>query len=223
MKQNTVRNLIIAAVLGLGAVAVTVGAQMHGPGMMGGYYGDDNGGYGPGMMDGYGRGYGPGMMRGYGRGYGPGMMQGYGPGMMMGGGMMGPGMMGGYGPGMMMGPGMMGGYGPGMMMGYDGPIDLTDDQREKIADIQQNLIDSMWAHMRTMHQQMPALWQAQRGEKIDVDEAMKAHEAMMAAGRAMMRQRLEAHNAVMDVLTDEQQEKLREGYRRGWGPYRNEE
>ncbi|MBA1146818.1 Spy/CpxP family protein refolding chaperone [Ectothiorhodospiraceae bacterium WFHF3C12] len=223
MKQTTIRNLTIAAVLALGAAAVTVGAQMHGRGMMGGYYADEDGGYGPGMMQGYGRGYGPGMMGQYGRGYGPGMMQGYGPGMMMG-----PGMMGGYGPGMMMGPGMMGGYGPGMMGpgmmgGYGAPIDLSDAQREKIAGIQQDLIDGMWDHMRAMHQQMPDMWQAYRGEKVDVDEAMKAHESMMSAGRAMMRQRLEAHNAMMDVLTDEQREQLRQGYRRGRGPYGEDE
>lgn len=93
----------------------------YGPGMMGGYgYGQ---GYGPGMMNGYGPGYGAGMMYGYGGGYGmmggygggygPGMMNGYGPGY-------GRGMMYGYGSGY--GPGMMNGYGPGygrgMMYGY---------------------------------------------------------------------------------------------------------
>jgi hypothetical protein len=76
------------------------------------------GGYGPGMMQGYGYQYGPGHMWGhgpgmmYGPGYGPGMMQGYGPG---------------YGPGMMYGPG----YGPGMMgpwwQGQQANLNLTTD------------------------------------------------------------------------------------------------
>jgi Spy/CpxP family protein refolding chaperone len=118
--------------------------------------------------------------------------------------MMGPGM------GMMMGPGMMGGYGHGFIDG----LDLSESQREQIADIQQDVIDNMWTHMRAMHQQMPAMWKARQGEKIDVDAVMKAHEAMMEAGRAMMRQRLEAHNAMLDVLTEEQREQLREGVSR---------
>lgn len=212
MNRNMTRNLVMAAALGVAAVAVSATAQMHGRGMMaGGAYAED------GPRPGYG--YGPGMMGG---GYGPGMMQGYGPGMMMGPGMMqgpGMGMMGGYGPGMGM---MMGGYGPGMGMmgpgmmgGFGAGLDLSESQRERIAEIQQGVIDSMWEHMRAMHRQMPLMWQARPGEKIDVDEAMKAHEAMMAAGRAMMRQRLEAHNAMLDVLTDEQREQLRESYRRG--------
>jgi hypothetical protein len=76
------------------------------------------GGYGPGMMGGYGPGgYGPGMMGGYGPGgYGPGMRNGYGPGMR-----------GGYGPGMMYGPGYGRTMGPWMMgpQGYAGPGNLN--------------------------------------------------------------------------------------------------
>ncbi len=88
-------------------------------------------------------GMGPGMMGGYGQGYGPGY--GMGPGMM--GGMMGPGMMG----------GMMGGFGqgmgPGMMWGY-GALDLTDEQRARIAEIQQDVSRKQWELMGKVHEQM---------------------------------------------------------------------
>ena len=87
----------IAAALAAGIGAYSASAQPGGwgPGMMGGWGGQ--GGPGPGNCPGFdqgagagpGGGYGPGYrMRGWGGGYGPGMMRGYGPGMM-----------GGYGPG----------------------------------------------------------------------------------------------------------------------------
>lgn len=57
--------------------------------------------------------------------------------------------------------------------------------------------------------------QACGGKKIDLDAAMKAHETKMVARRAMMRQRPEAHNSILDVLAEEQRERLRRGYRSG--------
>jgi Spy/CpxP family protein refolding chaperone len=113
----------------------------YGPGMMRGY---GMHGYGPGMMggcpgNGYGC-YGPGMMGGYGPGYGPGMMGGYGPGMMGG---YGPGMMGGYGPG-------WGRGGPGWGRGYGGifsELDLSADQQQRIAKIQEDMRAKNWATM----------------------------------------------------------------------------
>jgi len=153
-----------------------------------------------------GGGYGPGMMGG---GYGPGMMGGgYGPGMMGGG--YGMGMMGGYGPGMMMG----GGYG----RGFAAALDLSDSQQQKIADIRRKLFDKQWEQMRQMHDQMPAVWHTSPGEKVDVDQVMKTTTGMMAIGQQMMRERLEAHNQVLDVLTEQQRKQLQDFYRGGWGP-----
>jgi len=86
--------------------------------------------------------------------YGSGMMGGAGPGGWGGG--YGPGMMGGWGGGY--GPGMMGGgMGPGMMWGPGGgalaDLDLSKEQRDKIAEIQGEVRRQHWAMMRGMQQQ----------------------------------------------------------------------
>jgi Spy/CpxP family protein refolding chaperone len=165
-------------------------------------------------------GMGPGMMGGYGPGYGmgPGMMGGYGPG-----GGMGPGMMGGYGPGYGMGPGMMGGYGmgPGMMGGY-GPgygygLNLSDDQREKISEIQQELAQKHWELMGTMHRQGGPMSQALGPGPIDEQAARKAYEAMAAAQKQMFELSLQTRKRIDAVLTPEQREQMGRGWR-GRGP-----
>jgi hypothetical protein len=77
----------VAAALAAGIGAYSASAQPGGwgPGMMGGWGGQGGPGNCPGFDQGAGpgpgRGYGPGYrMRGWGGGYGPGMMRGYGPG-----------------------------------------------------------------------------------------------------------------------------------------------
>jgi len=182
--------------------------QGMGPGMMGQ-------GYGPGMM---GQGYGPGMM---GQGMGPGMMgygmgQGYGPGMMGQG--MGPGMMGyGMGPGMMgqgMGPGMMGyGMGAGMMGGANpyAALDLSDAQRAKIAEIQEQLWRKHWALMGTMHEERYHMHRFMSGAAPDDAGARKAYAAMADAHEQMFEAMLDARKQIETVLTPEQREKLQRG------------
>ena len=146
---------------------------------------------GPGMM-------GPGMM-------GPGMM---GPGMMgpgmMGPGMMGPGMM---GPGMM-GPGMMG---PGMMPGYGsyGGTNLSDEQRAKIAEIQQEVSRKQWDLMAKMHEQRHQLSKPEASGKSDEATVRKGFEAMSDAHKAMFENSLDARKRIDAVLTKEQREQLR--------------
>lgn len=142
---------------------------------------------GPGWGGGYGYGYGmgPGMMGG-GHGYG-----------------MGPGMMGGgYG----MGPGMMGGYGPGGGYGYSG-LNLTDEQRTKIAAIEEEVAKRQWDLMDKMHDQHYDLW---RG---DESASRKAYEVMSSARKAMFETSLEARKRIESVLTDEQRKQLQQ---RGW-------
>jgi Spy/CpxP family protein refolding chaperone len=181
-----------------------------GPGMMGGY--GPGYGMGPGMMGGYGPGYGmgPGMMGGYGPGYGmgPGMMGGYGPGYGMG-----PGMMGGYGPGAGMGPGMMGGYGPG----YGYGLNLSDEQRAKISEIQQELAQKHWELMGRMHQQGGPMSQAFGPGPIDEQAARKAYEQMAEARKGMFELSLQARKRIDAVLTPEQREQMGRGWR-GRGP-----
>lgn len=153
---------------------------------------------------GYGPGYGPGMMYGYGGGYpmGPGMMYGYGGGYPMG-----PGMMYGYGRGYYgMGPGMMWGYGPGYGVGYGPGLDLSDGQRSKIADIQQNLHGKQFALMGKMQQIY-----ARGFDPEDTAAAQKAYKEIAALRQQMFNNALAAHKQVDAVLTKEQREQLQRG------------
>lgn len=188
--------LIAVAVAG-GLIAASAWAQM-GPGMA------------PGMMGGYGaQGMHPGAT---GQGMGPGMMnQGMmGPGMggpgMMGPGMMGPGMM---GPGMA-GPGMMG---QGMMGGYGSYANasLTDEQRAKIAEIQQEVSHKHWDLMAKMHEQGYRMQELDVTGKSDDTAARNAYEAMSASHKQMFETMLDARKRINAVLTQEQREQMRRG------------
>ncbi|MEQ6918202.1 Spy/CpxP family protein refolding chaperone [Halomonas aquatica] len=207
------------AMMGPGAVMGPGYGQM-GPGMMG---------YGPGysqMGPGYGHmgQMGPGMMMGPGYGHmgqmGPGMMMGpgyghmgqMGPGMMMG---PGYGHMGQMGPGMMMGPGYghMGQMGPGMIgYGSGGITPLLDEaQREKMRE----LMEAHWPgqiermnQMRELQAQMIALMQQ---ERPDADELSSMNARMAELHGKMMLERLGLHNAMQDLLTDEQRQQLYPG------------
>jgi Spy/CpxP family protein refolding chaperone len=158
-----------------------------GPGMMYGY-----GGYGPGY------GMGPGMMYGYG-GYGPGY--GMGPGMMYG-----YGQRGGYG----MGPWMhgYGGYGPGYGRGWGGGagLNLTDEQRSKIDQIQQDLRSKQWDLMGKIQDEY-----ARRADAPDAAAAGKADDQITALQQQMVSNAGAARKQVDAVLTKEQREQLRRG------------
>lgn len=197
MKKRT-----IAAVLAAAAVAVTIPLTFA-----------QTGGYGPGMMGGYGgyggyHGDGPGMMGGYG-GYG-----GYG---------MGPGMMYGYG-GYGMGPGMMGGYGgygaygmgPGMMYGYGGNIagalDLSNDQQEKIAKIQETFSAKQWALMGQMREQQFKFRELLASGKADDATVGKAFKQIEDLRQQMWASGAAARKAMDAVLTKEQRDQLRRSW-----------
>jgi Spy/CpxP family protein refolding chaperone len=137
---------------------------------------------------------------------------------------MGGGMMGGYGPGGYgMGPGMMGGYGPGgygmgpgMMWGdadaYVG-LNLSPEQRQKIADIRQETSKAMWQLMGTMHEQGYHMYGMIGPGPLDEAAARKAYESMAATHKAMFELQLEARKKIDAVLTKDQREQLR----RYWG------
>jgi Spy/CpxP family protein refolding chaperone len=142
-------------------------------------------GMGPGMMNGYGYG------AGYGYGMGPGMMGGYGPGA-------------GYGYGM--GPGMMGGgFGAEAYAG----LELTAEQRQKIAEIQQATAKAQWQLMGTMHQQGYRMYGNGGPGAFDEAAARKSFEAMSEARKAMFELQIDARKKVDAVLTPQQREQLR--------------
>jgi len=191
------RKLIAAAAAAI--FSATAFAQM-GPGMMGGYGPGGGHGMGPGMMGGYGPGGAYGM--------GPGMMGGYGPG---GGCAMGAGMMGGYGPGggFGMGPGMMGGYGYGGL----GRLSLSDEQRAKIGEIQQDVARKQWELMGKMHEQ--GFHMHPFGPGVDENTARKAYQVMTDAHKGMFELQLDSRKRIESVLTKEQLDQLRRTWRGG--------
>lgn len=138
--------------------------------------------------------------------------QGMTPGMMGGqnmGGMMGPGMMGGQGMSGMMGPGMMGAV---------GALDLADDQRRKVGEIQQQVSRKHWDLMAKMHEQQYRMHELRSG-KADDAEARKAYAAMSDSHKQMFETMLDARKRVDAVLTKEQREKLHGGMRGGMGKH----
>ncbi|KTG17531.1 MULTISPECIES: periplasmic heavy metal sensor [unclassified Guyparkeria] len=173
---------------------------MMGPGMMDGYgpYGPGygmqgagpcapGGGYGSGMMGpGMMHGYGPGMMQGYGPGYGQGMMQGYGP-------------MHGYGGGMMQG------YGPGMMapgygMGSSNLGRLTEKQRERMRELQQEEKKEHWERMQKMQQHQRELYRMQLADEPNYDAIKEKSRELGKLQQEMAEERIEMHRKMRDVL-----------------------
>jgi Spy/CpxP family protein refolding chaperone len=135
-------------------------------------------------------GMGPGMMDGY--GYGPGAGYCMGPGFMAG--------PGGYG----MGPGMMGGDSRG---GAYAGLDLTAEQRQKIAEIQRATAKAQWQIMGTMHEQGYAM----HGNAGTLDEAAarKSFDVMTEARKAMFELQIDSRKKMDAVLTPQQREQLR--------------
>lgn len=133
-----------------------------------------------------------------GYGYGPGMMGGWGGG--------------GYGPGMMGGWG--GGYGPGMMGGWGGSpfadLDLSKEQRDKIAQIQSDVRRQHWAMMRSMQQQDWNMADAWHDGSFDEQAARKAFDAMTTQRKAMFDLMIDAQKRIDAVLTPAQREQLKQ-------------
>lgn len=135
-----------------------------------------------------------------------------GPGMM-GGGMMGYGM--GPGGGMMgygMGPGMMRGYGIGSGMGLNawaGTLDLTDVQRAKINQIQDETRKAHWTQMGNMMDQQAHLRDLYEAPKRDSAEIAKTYKTIDAIRQKMFDWSIDARKRMEAILTAQQQEKLR--------------
>jgi Spy/CpxP family protein refolding chaperone len=149
-------------------------------------------------------GMGPGMM-------GPGMMGGYG----MGPGMMGPGMMGGYG-GMMGGAcpgcGMMG-MGPGMMAGFDPELD--QEQRAKIAQLQDEARRKQWDVMGQMREEQFKLEQLYYADKQDPAAIGAQYKRVQDLNRRLVELSAETQNRLEGVLKPEQRQQARRYWRGG--------
>ncbi len=180
-------------------IAIGLGAAL-GLSLAANYAGAGPFGYGPGCGFGGGPGYGMGF--GGGPGYGMGFGGGPGYGMGFGGGR-------GYG----MGPGRMSGYGPGGY-GYGGLSDLTSEQREKLAAIQDEFRGKQWKLMESMHGLAWNQRDLYRDGKLDEKAAREANEAVSSIRKQMFENSLDAQKRMEGVLTAKQREQLR-GWRGG--------
>ena len=142
-------------------------------------------------------------------GYGPGPVYGYGPGMM-----------GGNSPGDGYGRGMMGGYGPGW--GHGGgaglaSLNLTDEQREKIAKIQEDNRSKNWNTMGQMRGEMFKLRQMYFGDKLDSNAISEQQRKVDELRRQMLKAQIETRNQVAAILTPEQRQQFR-SFGPWWAP-----
>jgi len=146
-------------------------------------------GPGPGGGPGYGPGYGPGPgMSGY--GYGTGMMGGYGPG---------------YGRGF--GPGGGRGFGPG---GGLAALDLSSEQRDKIAVIQEENRRKNWDAMGQMRAEEFKLRQMFNADKVDSNAVAEQQKKVDELRRQMLKSRVDARNQIAAILTPEQRKQFRQ-------------
>ena len=134
-------------------------------------------------------------------------------------------MMGGYGPGMM-GGGMMGGYGgAGMMRGGAGSgygalaiPDLSDEQREKIARIQEDSRAKNWSAMGQMRSEQFKLRQMYLADKVDPAEFTEQQRKVDEIRLGMLKSRIEGRNQIDALLTKEQKQQFR-----SFGPWWSQE
>ena len=131
---------------------------------------------------------------------------------------MGPGMMGGYGSGYGMGPGMMGygsgyGMGPGMMDGYASRADLnlTAEQRSKIAKIQNDVRRKHWDLMGKMQDEQAQMNEQYYSDQRDDAPLSKSYRNMSELRQQMFDLSLSARRQIDAVLTQEQRDKLKRG------------
>jgi len=137
--------------------------------------------------------YGHGMMGGYGQGYG-----------------MGPGMMGGYGQNQRygMGPGMMGDYGP------QSNVNLSAEQRGKIAKIQQDARRKHWELMGKMQDEQARIAEQYYSDNRDDEALSKDYRKMLDLRHQMFDLSLSTQKQTDAVLTKEQHGK---SWRNGYG------
>lgn len=137
---------------------------------------------------------------GYGPGYGPGMGGGYGPGMM-----------GGYGPGYGGGRG----FGPG---GGLAALNLSSEQRDKIAAIQEENRRKNWDAMGQMRTEQFKLRQMYNADKIDSNAVAEQQKKVDELRRQVLKSRVDARNQVAAILTPEQRKQFRQ-----FGPWWRDE
>jgi Spy/CpxP family protein refolding chaperone len=130
----------------------------------------------------------------------------------------------GYGPGSGYGPGMMGGYGsgygPGMMGGYGrgygvASLNLTSEQQDKIAAIQEENRSKNWGTMGQMRSEMFKLRRMVAAENVDTKAVGEQQKKVDELRRQMFTSHLESQKQVEAVLNPEQRKQFRQ-FRPWW-------
>lgn len=118
----------------------------------------------------------------------------------------------GYGAMGMMGggPGMRGMQGPGMLWGLE-RLDLSAEQRERIARIQDEVRAQHEALMTRMHDH-EGHW-LRRGPAWDAPQERRSYDELADMRRQMFEMHLQTRQRILDVLTPPQREQLG----RAWG------
>jgi Spy/CpxP family protein refolding chaperone len=115
--------------------------------------------------------------------------------------------MGGYG----YGPGMMGGRGPGFGYGAGvAGLDLSSEQREKIAAIQEENRRKNWDAMGQLRSEQFKLGQMYNADKVDSAAVAEQQKKVDELRRQLLKSRLDARNQVAAILTPEQRKQLRQ-------------
>jgi Spy/CpxP family protein refolding chaperone len=104
------------------------------------------------------------------------------------------------------GPGMMGGINPAALAG----LDLTEEQRGKVTEIQRDLKRKLWSLMGSLRELRWKLQDAMMAREIDADAARKTYDAMAAHRKEMFEAGLDARKRIEAVLTKEQLEQLKQ-------------
>ena len=89
-------------------------------------------------------------------------------------------------------------------------LNLTDEQREKIASIQEQSRAKNWAAMGEVRTEQHKLRGLYRADKLDADKIAEQQTKVDELRRQMLKSRVEAHNQVAAVLTPEQRKELRQ-------------
>ena len=180
-KQTLALGLALAMGAGGSGIALAQGMPDTQPGQGGGMMGGGQGGMGSGMMGGGQGGMGSGMMGGGQGGMGPGMM---------GGGMM---------PCPMMGEGM------GMRQEM-----LDPDQRSQMRELMQEHRPAQFERKGRLMNLRDDLMAEMHGERPDPEAVQAMHGRMAELHGEMMAEMVRMRNAMHDLMTDEQRQRLQQ-------------
>jgi Spy/CpxP family protein refolding chaperone len=121
----------------------------------------------------------------------------------------GTGMMGGYGPGYGRGFGPGGGRGFGSGGGL-AALDLSSEQRDKIAVIQEENRRKNWDAMGQMRAEEFKLRQMFNADKVDSNAVAEQQKKVDELRRQMLKSRVDARNQIAAILTPEQRKQFRQ-------------